>query len=126
MDAYGPHRISSLFMHVCDEVGAHLARTDPGHGDGLIQEDELGGALTFIDWFLFLGKALVPRWGIEHLRCGPFHAVLAQPNGGVCLLLVEDPRSEGWSRRVPAEYLGIQLKPIRTRIADKWVELPWS
>jgi hypothetical protein len=112
-DAYGPERLAALFMRVCDGLAVRLARTDPGTGDGLVQESELEGDLKFIDWFTFFGAELLARWDTEVLSRGPFHRVERCPNGGVCLLMTDDPWSEGWSRRQAAEYLGVRLRPLR-------------
>ena len=127
MDFYGPERLSTLFLDVCEALEMRLARTDPGNGHGLVQEAELGGELRFVDWFQFFGPSVVSRWGAAFLRKGPFAAVRFQPSGSVCILLTADPRTGGWSRQKAADYLRIPLKPIRVKLGSgRSVDLPWG
>jgi hypothetical protein len=122
----GSDTIVELLMTVCVNLDVLLART---YGDQMlaaIRTHELTDAIDCLDWFQYFGSAIASRWPSEHLRQGPFHKVIFAANGGVGLLLGDNPFDHLMSIKAAATHLEIPLRSVSTRAPDgREVEVGW-
>ena len=110
MELYAPPRIAEAFTRICVALDADLARSDLGTGDALVQNEEISGAVGFIDWYQYFGPRIVERIGKERLLTSPAFRITELERGAVLMMLATGPWEEGWSRRPVAAHLGITMK----------------
>lgn len=123
---YAYARIAEVFTKACTHLGAYLGRSDPGLGNGLVQEREIDGPLEHIDWYQYFGPRVVERLGRSLVLSAPAFSVTEDARGAVVMLLAAGPWDD-FSRRAAAAHLGVTLRPVygRNPATGKPIVIPW-
>jgi len=124
--AYTPDTLVKIWSGICIHLGAVLGRTFLDIGFGAVQPVEIKGELQFLDWYQFLSKSIVSRWGTAYLRSGPFYKVEEYSNGACGIWLAHSPLDR-LRRAKAAEYLGVDLPPLygKNPKTGERIIIPW-
>ncbi len=126
-DADEADLVAGFAAQLCDRLAPPIARSFSfACGNGNILPEETSGPLLWIDWWQYLGAAIVEAVGRSQLLALDVFEVEAGPYGGVFVRATRSP-NEPFNRRPLAAQLGISLKPLREWHPDTqtWSEREW-
>jgi len=129
VEAWGAETLAAYLTRLSRGLGVRLGRSfrGGGGGHGIVQPQELGGALEFVDWFQYFSAGIVARWGASYVAAGPFWKTERFEDGSMVVLLGRDPFEGLGSRKAAAEYLGIELRPLLGKdFHGNPIELEWK
>jgi hypothetical protein len=119
--------VTDFALRLCAVLDAPMARSfSTVMPNGYIDPDEIEGPLRWLDWWQYLGAAVVSRIGRAPLKALNVFQVSDGPGEGLVVRVTQSP-TEAFRRRPLAEQLGIRLKPWRDWHPDTqtWSEREW-